>query len=186
MPSIVSLSTAPGYLEVLLMAYVGLLAIERQGSYGSAGLNRRNSRLEDCWRLTGIRRTPTYKGQDSYPSSEECDMPPAGPRKTDLLKGTLDMLVLQTLSVQPLHGYGIAQQIEALSEDALRVEQGSLYPALERLQAKGWITSKWRQSPTGRNARYYTITAAGRRQLGNEILSFDEMLVAINRVLRRA
>ena len=106
-------------------------------------------------------------------------------QKNELLKGTLDMLVLQTLSVQPLHGYGIAQQIEALSDDALRVEQGSLYPALERLQKKGWITSKWGESPTGRRARYYTITAAGRRQLGNEISSFDAMLVAINRVLRR-
>jgi transcriptional regulator len=111
---------------------------------------------------------------------------PDGPRKSELLKGTLDMLVLQTLSVQPLHGYGIAQQIEALSEDALRVEQGSLYPALERLQKRGWITSKWSQSPTGRRARYYTISAAGRRELGNEISSFDAMLVAINRVLRRA
>jgi DNA-binding PadR family transcriptional regulator len=81
--------------------------------------------------------------------------------KNELLKGTLDMLVLKTLSVQPMHGYGIAQQIEALSEDALRVEQG------------------WR-------ARYYSITAAGRRQLGDQISSFDAMLVAINRVLRRA
>ena len=107
-------------------------------------------------------------------------------QKNELLKGTLDMLVLQTLSVQPLYGYGIAQQIEALSEDALRVEQGSLYPALERLQKKGWITSKWGESPTGRRARYYTISAAGRRQLGNQISSFDAMLVAINRVLRRA
>jgi transcriptional regulator len=107
-------------------------------------------------------------------------------KKNELLKGTLDMLVLQTLSVRPLHGYGIAQQIEALSEDALRVEQGSLYPALERLQKKGWITSRWGESPTGRRARYYTLTAAGRRQLGNEINSFDTMLVAINRVLRRA
>lgn len=106
--------------------------------------------------------------------------------KNELLKGTLDMLVLQTLSFQPLHGYGIAQQIEALSNDALRVEQGSLYPALERLQKKGWITSKWGESPTGRRARYYTITADGRRQLGDEITSFDAMLVAINRVLRRA
>lgn len=106
--------------------------------------------------------------------------------KNELLKGTLDMLVLQTLSVRPLHGYGIAQQIEALSQEALRVEQGSLYPALERLQKRGWITSRWGESPTGRRARYYTITASGRRQLGNEISSFDAMLVAINRVLRRA
>lgn len=113
-------------------------------------------------------------------------MPAPVSQKNELLKGTLDMLVLQTLSVQPLHGYGIAQQIEALSNDALRVEQGSLYPALERLQKRGWITSKWGVSPTGRRARYYTISAAGRRQLGTEISSFDAMLVAINRVLRRA
>lgn len=113
-------------------------------------------------------------------------MPGSDPQKNELLRGTLDMLVLQTLSVRPLHGYGVAQQIEALSEDALRVEQGSLYPALERLQKRGWITSKWGESPTGRRARYYTITPGGRRQLGNEISSFDAMLVAINRVLRRA
>ena len=106
--------------------------------------------------------------------------------KNELLKGTLDMLVLQTLSAQSLHGYAIAQQIEALSGDLLRVEQGSLYPALERLQKKGWITAKWGESPTGRRARYYTLTPAGRKQLGNEISSFDSMLVAINRVLRRA
>lgn len=110
----------------------------------------------------------------------------SGPPKSELLKGTLDMLVLQTLTVQSLHGYAVAQQIEALSNDVLRVEQGSLYPALERLQKRGWITSKWGESPTGRRARYYTLTAAGRKQLGNEISSFDAMLAAINGVLRRA
>lgn len=109
-----------------------------------------------------------------------------GPQKNELLKGTLDMLVLQTLSAGSLHGYAVAQQIEALSGDLLRVEQGSLYPALERLQKKGWITAKWGESPTGRRARYYTMTAAGRKQLGHQISSFDAMLVAINRVLRRA
>jgi|SRR5664279_1307904 len=106
--------------------------------------------------------------------------------KSELLKGTLDMLILKTLSVQPMHGYAIAQQIEALSRDVLSVEQGSLYPALERLQKRGWVTSKWGQSPTGRRARYYTITAAGRRQLGEEIVSFDRVLAAIGRVMRRA
>ena len=108
------------------------------------------------------------------------------PAKGELLRGTLDMLVLQTLAIQPLHGYAIAQQIERLSQDMLNVEQGSLYPALERLQKKGWITAKWGESPTGRRARYYSITSAGRRQLGEEIASFDSMLVAINRVLGRA
>jgi PadR family transcriptional regulator len=105
--------------------------------------------------------------------------------KNELLRGTLDMLVLQTLAVQSLHGYAIVQQIERLSDDALTIDHGSLYPALERLQKKGWVTSKWGESPTGRRARYYAITAAGRRQLGEEISSFDSMLLAINRVLRR-
>jgi transcriptional regulator len=85
-----------------------------------------------------------------------------------------------------MHGYAIAQQIEVRSRDVLSVEQGSLYPALERLQTKGWVTSKWGQSPTGRRARYYTITAAGRRQLGEEIVSFDRVLAAIGRVMKKA
>ena len=108
------------------------------------------------------------------------------PEKSELLKGTLDMLILRTLSIQPMHGYAIAQQIEARSQDVLSVEQGSLYPALERLQKKGWVTSKWGQSPTGRRARYYTITADGRRQLGEEIVSFDRVLAAIGRVMKKA
>src|SRR4051812_21177802 len=106
------------------------------------------------------------------------------PPKSELLKGTLDMLVLQTLTLRSLHGYAIAQQIEASSNDVLRVEQGSLYPALERLQKKGWVTSKWGESPTGRRARYYTITAAGKRQLGERVSSFDRVLGAIERVMR--
>ncbi|MDQ6828301.1 MAG: PadR family transcriptional regulator [Gemmatimonadota bacterium] len=113
-------------------------------------------------------------------------MPRLPAAKAELVPGTLDMLILQTLTVQPLHGYAIAQHIERLSESVLRVEQGSLYPALERLQKKGWVTSKWGQSPTGRRARYYTISAGGRKQLGAEISSFDRALLAINRVMRRA
>jgi transcriptional regulator len=109
---------------------------------------------------------------------------PPDPTKHELLKGTLDMLILRTLTVQPMHGYAIAQHIERLSGDVLSVEQGSLYPALERLQKKGWITSAWGESPTGRRARYHTITAAGRRQLGEEISAFDRMLGAIHRVMR--
>ena len=110
----------------------------------------------------------------------------AKPTQSDLLPGTLDMLILMTLTLAPLHGYAIAQHIERSSESVLRVEQGSLYPALERLQRKGWVTSKWGESPTKRRARYYTITAAGRKQLGEEISSFDRVLGAINRVMRRA
>jgi transcriptional regulator len=106
--------------------------------------------------------------------------------RAELLKGTLDMLILQTLTIQPMHGYAIAQHIERLSQDVLAVEQGSLYPALDRLQQKGWVTSKWGASPTGRQARYYTITAAGRKQLGAQLASFDRVSLAIARVLGRA
>ena len=108
------------------------------------------------------------------------------PDRSELLKGTLDMLILQTLTIQPLHGYAIAQQIERLSQDVLAVEQGSLYPALDRLQKQGWVTSKWGESPTGRQARYYTLTAAGRRQLGAQLAAFDRVSLAISRVLGRA
>jgi PadR family transcriptional regulator PadR len=107
----------------------------------------------------------------------------AEPQRNELLKGTLDMLILRTLSLQPMHGYAIAQHIERLSGEVLTVEQGSLYPALERLQKKGWISSAWGESPTGRRARYHTITAAGRRQLGEEISAFDRVLGAIHRVM---
>lgn len=107
------------------------------------------------------------------------------PKKSDLLPGTLDMLVLQTLSVGQLHGYAIAQHIERTSGELLRVEQGSLYPALERLQRAGWVTSKWGKSATGRRVRYYTMTASGRRQLGSEISSFDAIALGIARVLGR-
>ncbi len=106
------------------------------------------------------------------------------PSRSELLKGTLDMLILQTLTVQPLHGYAIAQHIERLSDGVFAVEQGSLYPALQRLLAQGWVTSSWGASPTGRRARYYTITAAGRRQLGAKISSFDRVLGAIARVMQ--
>ena len=83
-----------------------------------------------------------------------------------------------------MHGYGIAQHLGRLSEDVLRVEEGSLYPALQRLQKQGWVRSKWGTTPTGRRARYYTISAAGRTQLGVERSNFDVMLGAIRRVLR--
>ena len=103
-----------------------------------------------------------------------------------LLPGTLDMLVLRTLSVTSLHGYAIAQHIERLSDSVLRVDQGSLYPALERLQRTGWVTSKWGRTTTGRRARFYTITAAGRKQLGEEISSFERVLGAIQAVMKGA
>ena len=113
-------------------------------------------------------------------------MTKSAPPRSELLKGTLDMLILQTLTLQPMHGYAIAQHIEQLSDGVFAVEQGSLYPALERLQKRGWVSSKWGESPTGRRARYYTITASGRKQLGEEISDFDRVMLAINRVMKRA
>src|SRR5918999_2110409 len=109
-------------------------------------------------------------------------MPRPSPQD-EVLKGTLDMLILKTLSVQPMHGYAIAQHIARLSGGVFAIEQGSLYPALERLQNKGWLTSKWGASPTGRRARYYSITAAGRRRLGEKVSSFDRVLAAIHAVM---
>jgi transcriptional regulator len=108
----------------------------------------------------------------------------SGSREQDeLLKGTLDILILKTLSLQPMHGYGIAQHIERLSGDVFAVEQGTLYPALARLQKRGLVTSRWGISPTGRRARYYTITASGRRRLGEKMSSFARVLAAIHAVM---
>lgn len=106
--------------------------------------------------------------------------------KRELLPGTLDMLILKTLTLQPLHGYGISQHVQRLSRDVLRIEEGSLYPSLQRMRQKGWIRAEWRQSPNNQRARYYTITAAGRRQLGDQEASFNELMKAISRVMRPA
>ena len=103
-----------------------------------------------------------------------------------LLAGTLDLLILKTLSIGVLHGYGIAQHIHRLSREALRVEEGSLYPALQRMQVKGWVSSDVRRTPTGRQARYYRITPAGRKQLSEEEARFHQSVVATTRVLRGA
>ena len=103
-----------------------------------------------------------------------------------LLAGTLDLLILKTLTMGTLHGYGIAQNIRRLSEEALRVEEGSLYPALQRMQVKGWVASESKRTPTGRQARYYRITGAGRRQLRQEEDAFQRSVAATTRVLRGA
>jgi PadR family transcriptional regulator, regulatory protein PadR len=104
--------------------------------------------------------------------------------KRDLLPGTLDMLVLKTLTVQPMHGYGIAQELLRRSGDVVRVEEGSLYPALQRMRQKGWITAEWRQTPNNQRARYYTITRAGRAALGEQEAGFGALIAAIQQVLR--
>ncbi len=105
-------------------------------------------------------------------------------KSQELVPGTLEMLILRTLSLGPMHGYGIALHIERTSADVIRVEKGSLYPALERLLRGGHVTAKWGTSPTGRRARYYTITATGRRSLGSEVSAFESMYAAISRVLK--
>src|ERR1041385_4778034 len=106
------------------------------------------------------------------------------PTKRDLLPGTLDMLVLRTLALGPMHGYGIAQHIKTVSRDVLQVDEGSLYPALQRMRQRGWLAAEWGQTPNNQRARYYTITTAGRKQLGEERAEFGELIDAIQRVMR--
>ena len=108
------------------------------------------------------------------------------PKKADLMPGTLDMLILKTLTRAPLHGYGIAQAIKRLSDDVLTVEEGSLYPALQRLLLQGWVKAEWTTTETNRRARSYTLTAAGRKQLGIELSQFEQMIAAIGRLLENA
>ena len=108
------------------------------------------------------------------------------PVSTDLLQGTLDLLILQTLSLEPMHGWGVAQRIQQVSKDALQVGQGSLYPALYRLEYKGWIKSEWGNSENNRKAKFYRITPAGRKQLGKERDSWDRLSDAVGLVLGRA
>lgn len=107
-------------------------------------------------------------------------------QKSDLLQGTLDLLILRVLNGGPMHGFGIAQKIHVLSEDALRVEEGSLYPALYRMEAKGWIKASWGVSENNRKAKFYALTAKGRKQLDTEQNSWTRLAAAIGQVLRAA
>lgn len=104
--------------------------------------------------------------------------------KGDLLQGTLDMLVLKALELEPMHGWGITERIEQWSEKVLQINQGSLYPALYRLQRQGWITSSWKVTENNRRARYYELTAAGRQQLATERESWERLSGAVNLVMR--
>ena len=106
--------------------------------------------------------------------------------RRELLPGTLEMLILQTLIREPLHGYAIAQYIQRVSEETLQVEEGSLYPALQRLLREGWVAAEWGISARNRKVRTYRITAEGRAQLDREVSSFERILAGINRVLRPA
>jgi transcriptional regulator len=108
------------------------------------------------------------------------------PAKSDLLQGTLDLLILQVVSLGPLHGYAIAQRLQQISREVLQVQQGSLYPALHRLEARGWLTAEWKATESGRDAKFYGLTRAGRRQLENERENWERLSAAIALVLRTA
>jgi transcriptional regulator len=108
------------------------------------------------------------------------------PKPSDLLQGTLDLLILRTLARQPLHGWGISKRIQELSDDVLAVGQGSLYPALHRLEHQGWIVSDWKESGQGRPAKFYQLTRDGRRQLERELENWKRLSSAVGLLLERA
>src|SRR5215471_8463700 len=109
-----------------------------------------------------------------------------GEKNQDLLPGTLDLLILKSLVRGRMHGYGIAQHLKTTSDDVLQIGESSLYPALQRLLINGWVAAEWGASENNRRARYYTLTAAGRKQLASERADLERMMVAIQRVLRIA
>ena len=106
--------------------------------------------------------------------------------KAELLQGTLDLLILKTLNAGPMHGYSIAQRIQQLSDEVLVVEEGSLYPALYRMEAKGWISAEWGKSDNNRRAKYYTLTRTGRKQLDEETMIWERIHRAITLILQAA
>lgn len=106
--------------------------------------------------------------------------------KSDLLQGTLDLLVLKTLALEPMHGWGIAQRIQQISQDVLQVNQGSLYPALHRLEEHGCIRSRWAPSENNRQAKYYELTRLGHKQLSDETENWERLSTAVARILRTA
>jgi transcriptional regulator len=106
--------------------------------------------------------------------------------KTELLSGTLDLLILRVLNSGPLHGFGIAERIHVLSREVLRVEEGSLYPALYRMEAKGWLKAEWGESDRGRRAKFYTLTKTGQKQLETEEQTWGRTSIAIRHVLKNA
>ena len=108
------------------------------------------------------------------------------PKPSDLLQGTLDLLILKTLAREPLHGWGISKRILQLSGDVLSVQQGSLYPALHRLEQQGWIAAEWKDTELGRSAKFYSLTRDGKRQLERELESWNRLSSAVGLLLKRA
>jgi PadR family transcriptional regulator PadR len=107
-------------------------------------------------------------------------------QKSDLLQGTLDVLILKIVALEPLHGYGIAQRIRQISKAVLQVQQGSLYPALHRLEKRGWLRAEWGEAETGREAKFYSLTRVGRKQLEAETANWDRLSEAVTMILRTA
>jgi PadR family transcriptional regulator PadR len=105
-------------------------------------------------------------------------------KPTDLVQGTLDLLILKTISLEPKHGWAIAKRIQQVSRETLQIQQGSLYPALHRLEQQGWIKSEWRSTETGRMAKFYSLTRSGRHQLEKELASWTRLSTAINLVVQ--
>jgi transcriptional regulator len=105
-------------------------------------------------------------------------------KPTDLVQGTLDLLILKTISLEPKHGWAIAKRIQQVSQEALQIQQGSLYPALHRLEQQSWIGSEWRPTETGRMAKFYSLTRAGRQQLQKELVTWTRLSAAINLVVQ--
>ena len=108
------------------------------------------------------------------------------PQKSDLLQGTLDVLILKIVALEPIHGYGIAQRIRQISRAVLQVQQGSLYPALHRLEKRGLLGAKWGEAETGREAKFYSLTKTGRKQLETETANWDRLSEAVTMILRTA
>ena len=106
--------------------------------------------------------------------------------KTELLRGTLDMLILKVVALGPSHGYAIAQRLQQISKDFFQVHQGSLYPALHRLEDRGWLQAEWKESGTGREAKFYALTKKGRRQMDAEVLNWERLCDAVGLILRAA
>jgi transcriptional regulator len=106
--------------------------------------------------------------------------------KQDLLQGTLDVLILKIVALGPIHGYGIAQRINQISREVLQVQQGSLYPALHRLESRGWLAAEWRDSDKGREAKFYTLTRLGKKQLHTETENWERLSAAVSLILRTA
>jgi transcriptional regulator len=108
------------------------------------------------------------------------------PKPSDLLQGTLDLLILKTLVREPVHGWGISKRIQRLSDEVFSIQQGSLYPALHRLEQQGWIVAEWKPTELGRSAKFYALTREGKRQLARELKSWDRLSAAVGLLLKRA